>query len=101
MATTGFVWACAAAITWGLVYTLDQRILLAVPPATLLFIDSLLTAILVLPLAVAHGVNFTALIASSSLTRLLILSSLGLALLANFFIFSSIRILGASTASIL
>ena len=86
----GVLWACAAAITWGLVYTLDQMILESLPPATLLFIDSLLTAILVLPLVVSHGVNFTALRASSSATRLLILSSLGLALLANYFIYSGI-----------
>ena len=97
----GIVWAFAAAIMWGLVYTLDQRILLVLPPATLLFIDSLLTAVLVLPLAIFQGINFTALLASSSGTRFLILSSLDLALLANFSIFSGIRLLGASTASIL
>jgi drug/metabolite transporter (DMT)-like permease len=69
-------------------------------PFALLFVDSVLTTLLLLPfLFIEKGAVFS--IAESSWrVRLLIILSLALAALANFFIFSSIKILGASTASV-
>lgn len=45
----GFIYAIGAAITWGLVYTIDQKILQGTSPMTLIFVDSLVAAIIMLP----------------------------------------------------
>ncbi len=96
----GLLYAIAAAITWGLVYTLDQKILLTASPFALVFIDSLLTTALLLPFIIIQRPALISLASTQSRIWVLIIASLALAALANFFIFSSIRLLGASTASI-
>jgi drug/metabolite transporter (DMT)-like permease len=101
MAIVGFLYAIAAAFIWGLVYTIDQQVLRTASPFALLFIDSLLTAFVLLPFVFARENSLSSLYTMSKWTWFLVLSSLVLAALANLFIFSSIRIVGASTASIL
>ncbi|MFA5155653.1 MAG: EamA family transporter [Patescibacteria group bacterium] len=97
----GFIFAIGAAILWGLVYTIDQKILHNTSPMALLFVDSLLTALLVLPfLFFDHG-SIKALLSSGRLNWTLIISSLLLAALANFLIFSGIKLIGASAASMI
>lgn len=98
--SSGLFYAVAAAITWGLVYTIDQRVLKGLSPLTLLFVDSVLTGILLLPIAFLQRNSLTSLSTVSGRIWILVVVSLALAALANFFIFSSIKILGASTASI-
>jgi drug/metabolite transporter (DMT)-like permease len=100
MSSTGLLYAIGAAVTWGLVYTIDQRVLRGASPFALLFIDSLLTAILLLPIVFFQKNALASLSGTSGKLWLLIIISLALAAFANFFIFSSIKILGASTASI-
>jgi len=100
MRTMGFVYAIAAAITWGLVYTIDQKILDKVSPLSLIFVDAVLVAIITLPLVFIDSQSIKLLLTSGKLNLSLILVSVVLATVANFFIFSGIKILGASTASI-
>ena len=100
MKTVGFIYAIAAAVTWGLVYTIDQKILDKVSPLSLLFIDSVLIAIITLPILFFDSQSIKVLLGSGKLNLGLIFVSVVLATLANFFIFSGIKILGASTTSI-
>ena len=100
MSPSGLLYAIGAAVTWGIVYTIDQKVLRGASPFALLFVDSILTAILLLPFIFFEKGSLTSIVASSARIWLLIITSLALAALANFFIFSSIKILGASTASI-
>ncbi len=98
----GFLYAIGAAITWGAVYTIDQKILYALSPLALLFVNSVITMIVVLPFLFTHGGGAAtkAFLHSGTSTIILIALSLALAALANFLIYSSIKTLGASTASI-
>lgn len=98
--SSGFIWATAAAVTWGLVYAIDQKILNGLSPFALLFVDSILTAVLLLPFIFIEKNSLVALAEVPAKTWLLVIASLALAALANFFIFSSIKIIGASTASV-
>jgi drug/metabolite transporter (DMT)-like permease len=100
MTLTGYLYAVGAAVTWGLVYTIDQRILRGASPFALLFIDSLVTALLLLPVLLFDKGILASLSGTTIKTWLLIIASLILAALANFLIFSSIKTIGASYASI-
>lgn len=97
----GFLYAIGAAVTWGLVYTIEQRILRGAAPFALLFIDTLITAVLLLPIFFFDKKEVLASVSSfSGRVWIFIIASLALTALANFFIFSSIKVLGADTASI-
>ena len=98
---TGFIYAIGAAITWGLVYAIDQKILSGVSPITLLFVDSILAAIIMLPFLFFDSGSIKVLFNSGKTTWFLIIISIVLATLANFLIFSGIKNLDASTASII
>src|SRR3989344_9414603 len=97
----GFLYAIGAAITWGLVYAIDQKILSGVSPLTLLFVDSILAAIIMLPFVFFDHGSIKNLLSASKTTWSLIIISIALATLANFLIFSGIKNLDASTASII
>ncbi len=100
MKKQGFIYAIAAAVSWGAVYAIDQKILSRVSPLGLLFIDSVLTALVILPIMLVNSGSMKTVFASGKTSAGLIIVSLLLAALANFFIYSAIRSLGASTASI-
>jgi len=97
----GFIYAAGAAITWGLVYAIDQRILSSTFPVTLLFFNSLVTAIVMLPVMLFDHGSIKTLLSSGKATLTLLIVSLLLAALANFLIFSGIKLVGASSASII
>jgi drug/metabolite transporter (DMT)-like permease len=99
MSTNGLLYALGAATTWGAVYTLDQIVLRAAPPLELLIINSVATTIIISPLMFSRRV-IQSITSLSGETWLFILCSVALAALANFFIFSGIKRLGASTASL-
>ncbi len=101
MKLLGYLLAIAAAVTWGLVYALDQKILKVTPPIVLLFIHSLVATVLMLPFVLFETAPFSATLAAGRNHLLLLLSAIALATLASFLIFGSIKILGASHASIL
>jgi len=100
MRSIGLIYATLAAVTWGLVYTIDQKILDKVSPAPLIFITSLLVVILSMPIMMIDPRPLKILLNSGKLNLGLIVLTVLLTTLANFFIFSGIKILGASTASI-
>ena len=101
MENIGFLYAIGAAVTWGLVYTIDQKILHAVSPITLLFINAIVTALIMLPFVFWNNGSVKAVLDSGKTNLLLISLSIVLATLANFFIFSGIKTLDASTASMI
>lgn len=97
----GFIYAITAAITWGLVYAIDQKILSGIAPITLLFINSIITAIIVLPFIFFDGGSIKSALLSGRENLTLIILSVVLATLASFLIFSGIKNLDASTASMI
>ena len=99
MENTGLFYAIGAAVVWGLVYTIDQKILSEVSPLMLLFINSIVTVVILLPFVFFTNTKIVFEVGKMGL--LLILGASLLAALANFFIFSSIKSLNASTASII
>jgi drug/metabolite transporter (DMT)-like permease len=101
MTNLGFLYAIGAALTWGLVYALDQKILSDASPLAYLFINSLLTAIIVLPFLFFDHASIRSIFSSNREILWLIIASVVLATLANFLIFSGIKLLGAYTASII
>ena len=100
---TGFLYAIAAAVTWGAVYTIDQKVLHNISPFELLFLSSIISACIILPFVwyFEHGNFIGTILAEGKANALLIVLSIVLAMCANFFIYSSIKTLGASTASII
>lgn len=101
MNNAGLAFAIGAAITWGIVYTFDQKILTKASPLTLLFLGSIITAIITFPIVLSNWGSIKPIIASNSkqILYLIILTQI-LGTLANFFIFSSIQRLGAPLASV-
>jgi drug/metabolite transporter (DMT)-like permease len=97
----GLLYAIGASLTWGLVYTLDQKILSGASPLAYLFINSLLSAIIVLPFLLFDQGSIKSIFSSNKSIIILIIASVILATLANFLIFSGIKLLGADTASII
>ena len=97
----GFIYAIGAAVTWGLVYAIDQKILQGTSPITLLFIDSLVTAVVILPIIFFDHDSIKVLLSSGKTNLSLVFLSLILAALANFLIFSAVKSVGASSASII
>jgi chloramphenicol-sensitive protein RarD len=100
VSTLGLIYAIAAAVTWGVVYTIDQRILNNVTPGGLLLVDSVLALFFVLPILALQKKTIGTIIGLPPSLWIIIVASQGLSMLASFFIFSSIQRLGASTASI-
>lgn len=98
--TLGFIYAIGAAIAWGLAYTLDQKILASISPLVLLFISFVVGALFLLPAILAQDEVFTPLFMLTKARGFLIIFSIALATLANYFIFASIECLGASSASV-
>jgi drug/metabolite transporter (DMT)-like permease len=98
---SGFLYAIGAAVTWGLVYAIDQRILNDVPPTTLLFVDALITLIIMIPFAIWRNDSLKALFAPGNNDLWLIIGADLLATLAGYLIYMGIQHLGASTASVI
>ncbi|MBI5420961.1 MAG: EamA family transporter [Parcubacteria group bacterium] len=97
----GFIYPIGAAITWGLVYAIDQKILSGVAPMVLLFVDSIIMVIIVSPFIFFGDSSIKDVIVSGKTNWLLIIISAVLATLANFLFFSGIKNLNASAASMI
>ena len=100
MRTVGLIYAISAAITWGLVYTIDQKILGKVSPFSLVFVSAVIVVVISLPFVLLDPQPLKLLLNSGKANLALIVFSVVLSTLANFLIFSGIKILGASYASI-
>ncbi len=97
----GFIYAIGAAITWGLVYAIDEKILSNITPISLLFINSIITAIIMLPFLFFSNNSVKQFLALDRANLSLVIFEVLLVMLANFLIFSGIKHLDASTASII
>jgi drug/metabolite transporter (DMT)-like permease len=83
---------------WGLVYSIDEKILSDSSPALLQFLYSVLAALLLLPFVI-FGDTAKTLTLFSKTTWILILGSAVLATIANFMIYAGIKNLNASTVT--
>ena len=97
----GIAYALAAAITWGMVYVFDQRVLTKISPLNWLFIASLIMVIITFPIAILNWESVKNVIFSDNKHVIyFIIGAPILAALAEFFIYSAIQRSGASTAAI-
>jgi len=88
----GFVYAFVASVLWGLVYAVDQKILENTSIINFLFICNLVSTMMLLPFVnTQQGVSFSWLVLLAP-----VLWTIG-----NFLILAAIKIIGASTASII
>lgn len=94
----GVSYAIAAAAVWGLVYTIDEKVLHRISPTEFLFVGSVVSTIVLAPLLARSTMNALAPLDRSSLVLLLV--TILLNILANFFIYSSIQHSSAAHASI-
>lgn len=93
----GYLYAIGAAITWGLMYAIDEKILSRISPMNLLFVQCFLLAIVTLPFFVL-GDGRQDLLKNRNMWPLVGLTIV-LAVVGNFWILKSIKMLGATTAS--
>ena len=100
MHTLGFIYAIGAAVAWGFVYTLDQKILANTPPLILLFVSFIVGAILLLPAVFMYSDGLASLLMLSKARLILIFVSIAIATFANYLMFASIARVGASYASV-
>ncbi|MBI5466500.1 MAG: DMT family transporter [Candidatus Kerfeldbacteria bacterium] len=101
MNTVGFAYALGAAVTWGLVYTVNQKVLSTVSPLVYLFLGSLVTAIITLPILFWQLDSVKQVLSANRTMWWFILAGEVLLVLANFFILSSIKSLGAPLAAVI
>ncbi len=98
----GLIYAIGAAVVWGMVYAIDQKLLEGTSTIILIFIGSLTTTILMLPFMYFHEQEaLKDLFFSGKVNMYVLTLSIVLGSLASFFIYESIRLIGASPASIL
>lgn len=97
----GFIYAISAAVVWGLVYNIDQKVLYTITPTVLLFINSIIAAIMLLPFVFFGGGSIKEVGFAIKSNSALIFFSIILTVLANFLVLSSVKDLNASTASII
>ena len=97
----GFIYALGAAIVWGLVYTIDQKVLSSLNPLPLLFVYSIVTAIIVIPFILYNTSSVKEVITSGKTILSLIVICAFLTILGNFLILTGIKNMDASTASII
>ncbi len=95
-----YLWAVLASFTWGLSYTLDEKVLGLISPLLLLVVNALVTLVIVVPVFIFSRQPFILSDLSTRSIGLVLVTSL-LAVLANFFIFLGIKNLGASSAAII
>jgi drug/metabolite transporter (DMT)-like permease len=101
----GYLYALGSAIAWGLIYVINQKMLVHNSPLAVMFMQSLITAIIALPvyaLSLKFSGESTAQILFVNKTNILyFLSIAALTALSLFLIFSSIKLIGVSSASVI
>jgi len=102
MKPLGIIFAIGAAVAWGAVYALDQKILVKLSPLTLLIVSSIVTLVICIPLSLwLEPQAMKSFLGSGKTVQVLLLVSTILVIGANYLILSSVQKLGAATASIL
>jgi drug/metabolite transporter (DMT)-like permease len=98
---TGFIYAIIAAVLWGLLYTIDQKILAHLSPILLLFISSIITAVIIFPFVLFQNTSINDLFIQTKANWPLVLLSIVLGATSSFFILKSISLIGATNASVI
>lgn len=99
--TLGFLYAFSAALLWGFIYTIDQKILQSISPLMFLFVSDVVAVLVLLPFVLMDMPSFYETLRADRSILLLATIALLLGILANLMIFSSISLIGAPTASII
>jgi drug/metabolite transporter (DMT)-like permease len=97
---TGFIYAIGAAVIWGLMYSLHQKVLYSVEPMTLLFIYSAMIAVGLLPVLFFKAGLVGKALMNKEVLYIVIFSSC-LSIIANFLIFSGIKSSNAAIISMI
>jgi drug/metabolite transporter (DMT)-like permease len=98
---SGFVFAISAAVSWGLVYVLSERVLRDFNPLTLNFLYGVLTTLLLLPFIWTGHIDLGGVTTSGRTVLSLVFAAVALTLVANFLILMSIDRLGAAPAALI
>lgn len=96
-----YLFPILASMTWGMVYTLDQKILKTTSPVVLLAIDALLTFLIFLPILISQRGELKELALMDRKGFLLIILVTLLTIAADFLILFGVKHLDASVASII
>ncbi len=97
----GFLYALGAAVIWGLMYAVYQKILEGTSPLVMTFLSPILTALVMIPFVFFIKDPLKSFVGSGKINLLLLLLVITLGIAANFLIYSGIKKLDASTASII
>jgi len=96
----GYFYAVMAAITWGFVYAIDQKILDKVSPSVLILINSIFSIVVLLPLLLFYSNELKSIVTLDKYSLKIIGLSLIFTLVANLLIYIAIQHLGSSKAAI-
>lgn len=97
----GFIYAFGTAIIWGLTYTIEQKMLTALSPTMILFTNSVIASLIMLPFIFFGDSSIKAFIVYSKANLIIVALSIILPIIANILLLTAIKSLGASTASII
>ena len=97
----GFIYAIGTAVIWGLTYTIDQKILTSLSPAMILFTNSVIASLIMLPFMFFGDSSIKTFIVYSKANLLIVSLSIILPIIANILLLTSIKSLGAATASVI
>ena len=100
MDVLGIIFALVAAAIWGIVYTLDQKILSFTTPLTWLALQSVLGALILSPIIAIRFNEISKVMHSGKMNLLMLVGTFLLVILGTYFIFLAINRLGAARANI-
>lgn len=96
----GYFYAIAAAVVWGLVYAMDQKVLDKVSPHALLFVNSIFSLLYLVPFLLFHKNEWKTLENLDRGNIKFFAITLLCTLIANILIYLAIKELGSSRAAI-
>jgi len=96
----GYIYAIVASVAWGMAYTLDQKVLERFSPTALLFVHALVTVAVTVPIFFLAPGTARGMLSATKNQWFVALASTLLIIAANWCILASIKMLGASTASV-
>jgi drug/metabolite transporter (DMT)-like permease len=96
----GYFYAIAAAVVWGLVYAMDQKVLDKVSPHALMFVNSIFSLLYLVPFLLFHKSEWKTLENLDRGNIKFFATTLLCTLIANILIYLAIKELGSSRAAI-
>lgn len=96
----GYVYAIAAAVTWGFVYAIDQKILDKVSATSLILMQYLFAILILLPITLYKNDLRKELLSLDKSSTWFLALSFTLSLLASYLIFVAIQKIGSPKAAI-